>query len=51
MHEILHILVSELKLGRLITKDSEEELVGLLGLGLSDTFVRNGWLQIDDKEE
>ena len=44
LHEVLHALAHELKLE---LGDSEEHVVGLLALGLSDTLVRNRWLSKD----
>lgn len=41
LHEILHGIVNELKLAKLA---DDEEVVGLLALGLADTLIRNGWI-------
>lgn len=39
LHEILHVLIYELKL----EIPDEENVVGLLAMGLADVLQRNGW--------
>jgi len=44
MHEVLHGIASELNIKALTDNDCET-VIGLLGMALSDVFIRNGWLK------
>ena len=44
LHELLHVLAVRLKLTSFDNPDNHDEL-GLVAMGLADTFVRNGWLK------
>jgi len=43
-HEILHVLVYELRIKEISDAPREEDIIDLLGTGLSDLIMRNGWL-------
>ena len=49
VHEVIHGLAEALALTQM-KKDENHEELGLLALGLTDTFFRNGWITFDDSE-
>jgi hypothetical protein len=46
LHEVIHGLVCHLKLSQYIKDGKEEDLVGLLAMGINDTLTRNNWVNI-----
>jgi len=47
IHEVLHGIAESLNLYMLQDKDNHDQL-GVLAVALTDTFIRNGWLKIDE---
>jgi hypothetical protein len=42
VHEIIHAIITELKIDKI---DDTENIVELLGIALSDTLSRNDWIK------
>jgi hypothetical protein len=47
IHEIIHAIAAELKLA--LSKPEQHDDVMLLGIALTDTLYRNGWLKLSEE--
>jgi len=48
LHEVIHVLVAELRIKPL---EDQDDAVGLLALGVADTLFRNGWISLEEGED
>ena len=45
LHEAIHHFATDLKIITITNANDKEDVIDLLAMALTDTFIRNGWLK------